>query len=320
MRILVTGATGFVGGAFLRRSALDPSLQIVAAIRRDDSTLPAHVVSIRVGELGAGTDWSRALVGVEAVVHSAARVHVMRDDASDPLTEFRAVNVEGTLRLARDAARAGVKRFVFVSSVKVNGEHTLLDKPFTSNDAPAPVDAYGISKHEAEEGLRREAATSGLNVVIIRPVLVYGPGVKANFRSMMRWVHRGFPLPLGAIHNRRILVAADNLADFIFCALSHPAAANQTFHVSDGEDLSTTELLRRTALAMGKRPRLLPVPRFLLSPPLRAIGKAAVANRLFDSLVVDIGKNRDLLGWSPPVSVNHALGETVAHYLAHERQ
>jgi UDP-glucose 4-epimerase len=250
-----------------------------------------------------------------AVVHLAARTHVTRDRADDPLAEFRRVNVEGTLNLARLAAAAGVRRFVFVSSIKVNGDHTLPGRPFTADDAPAPTDAYGLSKHEAEIGLRRVAHSTDLELVVIRPVLVYGPGVKANFLTMMRWVSRGVPLPLGAIHNKRSLVASSNLVDLIIVCLGHPAASGQTFLVSDGEDLSTTTLLRRLAKALGRPARLIPIPAALLSTGAGLVGKAAWARRLCGSLQVDIGKTRDLLGWNPPLKLDDALSKTAQHYL-----
>lgn len=250
------------------------------------------------------------------MVHAAARVHVMDDRASDPLAEFRRINVQGTLNLARQAAAAGVRRFVFISSIKVNGEATKLGIPFSADDIPAPLDPYGVSKMEAEQGLREIAAQTGMEVVIIRPPLVYGPGVKANFRAMMHWLTRGVPLPLGAIHNRRSLVALDNLVDLIVSCLDHPAAANQTFLVSDGEDLSTTQLLRRMGRALGKPVRLIPVPPALIKVGATLMGKRAVAQRLCDSLQVDISKTRQLLGWSPLLSVDEGLKKAAQGYLA----
>jgi UDP-glucose 4-epimerase len=243
----------------------------------------------------------------------------MRDGAIDPLAEFRRVNVEGTLRLASQAADRGVRRFVFISSIKVNGEETSPGAPFTAADAARPADPYGVSKWEAEEGLRGLARERGMDVVIIRPVLVYGPGVKANMLAMMRWLHRGVPLPLGAIHNRRSLVAVDNLVDLVMVALHHPAAANRTLLVSDDHDVSTTELLERMGAALGRPARLLPVPAALLTAGARMLGRAEVARRLCGSLQVDIRETRATLGWIPPVSLDEGLRATARHFLSRVR-
>lgn len=215
--------------------------------------------------------------------------------------------MNGTLNLARQAAQVGVRRFVFVSSIKVNGEATQPGQAFTADDVPSPLDPYGVSKLEAEQGLREIEAQTGMEVVIVRPPLVYGPGVKANFAAMMRWVARGIPLPLGAIHNARSMVALDNLVDLLVACLKHPAAAEQTFLVSDGEDVSTTELLRRTAQAMGKKALLLPVPASVLELGATVLGKRDVAQRLCGSLQVDIEKTRRLLGWNPPLTLEQGL-------------
>jgi nucleoside-diphosphate-sugar epimerase len=312
MKVLVTGATGFVGGAFLRRLAADSACKgVVAAVRRKAESWPELVGQALVGDMLPTTDWGLALQGIDAVVHCAARVHVMQDDATDPLQAYREVNVNGTLNLARQAAQAGVHRFVFVSSIKVNGEATQPGHPFSADDVPSPLDPYGVSKLEAELGLREIEAQTGMEVVIVRPPLVHGPGVKANFASMMRWVARGMPLPFGAIQNARSMVALDNLVDLLVTCLTHPAAAGQTFLVSDGEDVTTTELLRRTAQAMGKKAFLLPVPATVLELGASLLGKRAVAQRLCGSLQVDIEKTRRLLGWSPPLTLDQGLKKAV---------
>ncbi len=306
MTTLVTGAGGFVGAAFCARMERQ-GLSWCAAHR---TIVPGSDGgnAIAVGELDGQTDWSKALQGVAQVVHLAARVHVMQDDSADPLREFRRVNVDGTLNLAKQAAKHGVNRLVFVSSVKVNGESTSRGRPFTADDVPAPSDPYGVSKHEAEKALRRIAADTGLEVVIIRPPLIYGPGVKANFRAMMHWLARGVPLPLSAVNdNRRSLVALDNLVDLLVTCLSHPAAANQTFMVSDGDDLSTAELLRRMGQAQGTPARLFYMPVTGLRLAAAAVGKSAVYQRLCGSLQVDIRKTRELLGWTPPVALDEGL-------------
>lgn len=318
MMVLLTGATGFIGQALLARLSALPALEVVAVSRRPAPVLHAGVVHTQVTDITADTCWRELLKSGGVVVHTAARVHVMNDRVSDPLAEFRKVNVEGTLNLARQAVAAGVKRFIFISSVKVNGESTRPGKAYYSDSKPEPMDHYGISKLEAEEGLRELARETGLEVVIIRPPLVYGPGVKANFLSMMRWLSMEIPLPLGAIYNSRSLVALDNLVDLISVCIEHPAAANQTFLVSDGEDLSTTELLRRMAFALGKPAYLVPVPKWLLEAVARLLGKRALSQRLCGSLQVDISKTQELLNWSPPIDVDEALRRTAVSFWKHQ--
>lgn len=286
MSIVVTGASGFVGA------------RLTAYLK----SLGEDVVT-----LSRNGDVEEALAGARCVVHLAARVHVMNENSTNPLTEFRHVNVDASVNLARKAAAAGVTRFVFISSVKVNGEQTSPNQPFTEDDVPCPEDDYGQSKHEAELALRRVALDTGLEVVIIRPPLVYGPGVKANFASLMRAVKRGWPLPLGAIQNVRSLVGLDNLVDFIDCCIKHPAAANQTFLVSDGHDVSSAELVREMASAAGIRPNLWSVSPLLLQFGAALLGKRMAAQRLCGSLQVDISKSRLVLGWQPAVSLPEGL-------------
>lgn len=309
----VTGASGFVGAALVERLASTEDCQVLALVRREGVVLPAAAIPVRVGENYLATE-DLPLAGVDVLIHCAARVHVMSDTSSDPLSDYRKVNVDGTLRLAEQAARAGVRRFIFISSIKVNGEGSRVGKAYKADDLPAPSSPYGISKMEAEQALRLLAQRTGMEVVIIRPVLVYGPGVKANFRSMMAWLNRGVALPLGAIHSQRSLVALDNLVDLIVTCLHHPAAANQTFLVSDGEDMSTTELLTRIGLALGKPARLVPVPAPLLRWCMLLIGRKGFGQRLCGSLQVDIKKTRDLLGWTPPITVAVALRKTAERF------
>lgn len=313
MRTLVTGATGFVGTALLARLSADGA-SCVAAVRCQIELQHAGVRQSVIGDLSPKTQWSHALVDVDVVVHLAARVHVMHDTTANPLAEFRKINVQATLNLARQAVEVGVRRFIFVSSVKVNGESTADGAPFMAEDSPSPADPYGVSKMEAEKGLREIALSTGMEVVIIRAPLVYGPGVKANFAALMRAVQRGWPMPFGAVHNCRSLVALDNLVDLIVVCLEHPQASNQTFLVSDGRDLSTNELVRGIACALGVPVRLLPIPIWTLRGIGVVIGKKDVVERLTSNLQVDISKAYQLLGWVPPVSVEEGLRQTVAEF------
>lgn len=308
-RVLVTGANGFVGQALMRR--LTVAGYVVTGVSRSSGQ------GATLGTYGVRNyeDVVPLMAGHASLVHLAARVHVMNNSAQDPLAAFRAANVILAENLARQAAAAGVRRFVFISSVKVNGESTLLGRPFTEQDVASPQDAYGISKMEAEQGLRQIAAQTGMELVIVRPPLVYGPGVRANFAALMRAVVRGVPLPLGSIDNRRSLVALDNLLDFIETCIRHPAAAHQSFLVSDGEDLSTPELIRRMASAVGQPARLLPVPLWVLRAGALVMGKQDRLQRLCGNLQLDISKARGVLGWQPPVTVDEGLRRTLADNL-----
>lgn len=299
--IVLTGANGFVGKS-VHAALLAAGKPVVALSRAGGNGL------IQIGSLTQTTEWGPTLKTADCVVHLAARVHMLNDKASDPLSEFRQVNVDATLHLARQAAQAGVKRFVFVSSIKVNGETTVAGQRFHDVDAPQAADPYAISKLEAEQGLREVSNATGMEVVVIRPPLVYGPGVKANFASLMKWISRGVPLPFGAVtENRRSLIAVENLADLIVCCTAHPRAANELFLASDGEDLSTAELIRRIGIALGRPARLLSVPVAVLEAVANLAGKKEFAQRLLGSLQVSSDKARDVLNWRPPLSTTEGL-------------
>jgi len=301
VKILLTGATGFVGGAVLDKLKFND----VRVLGRSRPELAE--VDFVAAEIKSNVDYSIALVGVGVIVHSAARVHVMNDKAQNPLDAFREVNALGTLNLAQQAAAAGVKRFVFISTIKVNGESSQFSVPFRADDLPSYEDAYAVSKSEAEFSLRALSKETGMEVVIIRPPLVYGPGVKANFAAMMKLAAKNLPLPLGAIHNKRSLVALENLVDLIVTCIDHPKAANETFLVSDDQDVSTTELLNKMTVAAGKKPWLIPVPMKLIQLGAMLLGKKAVADRLCGNLQVDISHTKNVLGWSPPITLEQGL-------------
>jgi nucleoside-diphosphate-sugar epimerase len=298
--VAVIGANGFIGGALfdrLRASGVD-----AVPVVRQPRGLPGERVA---GDFNESVDWTAVLTGVDTIIHAAARVHVMRDRSADPLTEFRRVNRDGTANLAQQAASKGVRRLVFISTIKVNGESTAPGRPFRADDAPNPSDAYAISKYEAEQIL---SGVAGLETVIIRPPMVYGPGAAGNFKSMARWVEAGVPLPLGAATgNRRSLVAIDNLLDLICLGMTHPAAAGRVFLASDGADVSTAELLRKLGAAMGKPARLLPVPPRMLHMAAALVGRRPEADRLLGNLQVDIGDTRDRLGWEPRIGLEEGL-------------
>jgi len=312
MTTLVTGANGFVGRALCRRLA--DSGAAVRAGSRVAHAADSGVDSVVTGDLSGQTDWTSVLEGIDTVVHLAARVHVMREHSRDPLALFRQVNVVGTRQLAQQAVEAGVRRFVYVSSIKVNGEGTH-EGPFSEADQPDPQDAYALSKWETEQVLRQLEAEAGIEVVVVRPPLVYGPGVKGNFFSLLRAVRIGVPLPFGRCQNRRSLVGLDNLVDLLVQCTVQPAAAGETFLVSDGEDLSTPELLRRIAAALGRPARLLPIPPGWLRSAARLLGQDRMYDRLCESLQIDIGKARQVLGWSPVQSVDAELARTASWYL-----
>ncbi|MXP15142.1 NAD-dependent epimerase/dehydratase family protein [Altererythrobacter confluentis] len=322
MIVLVTGANGFVGRAIVNRLAED-GVQVRAAARNEIGSLPPGVTFAQAPDLaiidgkeisGKPGEWATILDGVDAIVHCAARVHVMQDDASDPLEEYRKVNRDGTLALAQAAVKAGVKRFIFMSSIKVNGEQALPGAPFTRHSKPKPVDPYGVSKLEAENGLFELAENTAMEIAVIRPVLVYGPGVQANFQAIMKLVNRGIPLPFKSIDNRRSMIFLGNLADLTCQAINHPAAAGKCFLASDGEDLSTAELIKKLAHAMGLGPRLFTIPQPVMEFGAKLLGKSSMAVRLFGSLVVDSKETRALLDWQPPFSVAEGLALTAEAY------
>ena len=311
---MVTGSSGFIGYALCGKLSTFAPLR--ASVRNKHSFNFSQNVEISQASLSMDQDWTSVLSGISVVIHCASRVHVMNECAIDPLFEFRQINVGGTINLARQAAQAGIKRFIFISSIKVNGEFTDLGHPFSADQPPSPIDPYGVSKYEAELALISLANESGMEIVIIRSPLVYGPGVKANFLSMMKWVLSEIPLPFGGItQNRRSFIFLDNLIDIITICIRHPAAANQIFLVSDDDDLSTAELFRRMAFALGRPSRLFQMPSALIRLLARLTGMGDINPRLLSSLQVDIKKTKDFLGWTPPVSVDEGFRQTAGYFL-----
>ena len=311
-KILLTGATGFLGTHLLEELAKH-RFSVKILLRNENQVFSNAVV---VPQFNQTANFKEACLDINTVIHCAARVHVMDDKEQNPLQAFREVNTYGTLNFAQQAADAGVKRFIFISSIKVNGESTEFGKPFKPDDSHIPSDPYGLSKYEAEIGLQKIAKETGMDVVIIRPPLVYGPGVKANFATMMKWVNKGVPLPLGGIKaNKRSLVSVDNLVDLIITCVDHPNAANQTFLVSDDDDVSTTGLLQNMATALNVPSRLIPVPASWFELASKLIGKPAIAQRLCGSLHVDISKTKKLLGWKPPYSAAECMKKTAVAFL-----
>ncbi len=312
MNALVTGANGFVGQV-LCRDLIERGYAVRGAVRQEAAVLPPGMEKIVVGPIDGNTDWSDALQGIDIVFHLAARVHVMREKSADPLAEFRKVNFEGTERLAKSAAAAGARRLVYVSSIKVNGENTR-NKPFSEKDEPNPQDPYGVSKREAEAALQRISDETGLEVVVVRPPLVYGPGVGGNFARMLSWIRKGIPLPLGSVKNRRSMIYVENLADALIRCATHPEAANETFLVSDTETVSTPELIRILSEKMGVAPRTPPFPLPLLRLLGKFAGKSAEMERLTESLEIDSGKIRSKLGWNPPHALSEGMAQTATWY------
>lgn len=309
-KILLTGYTGFIGS-----NILDLCKERSDSIKCLGRRKPLFGIFYQ-GELSSSSEYRDALDGVDVIIHCAARVHVMNDSSIDPLTEFREVNSFATLNLAKQAIAAGVKRFIFVSSIKVNGESTQSGKPFTASDERSPEDFYGKSKSEAEEQLLQFAKETGLEVVIVRPTLVYGPGVKANFASLMNLVSKGIPLPFGCVtNNKRSLVSVDNLVDLIVTCIEHPKAANQVFLVSDDHDVSTSEMVRQMALSLGKSTWQLPVPKWCYKLAGKVLGKQDVVDRLLGSLQVDITHTKQTLGWTPPQTLEEGFKKTAEAFL-----
>lgn len=315
-RVIVTGANGFVGRA-LCAEALGRGF-IVRGIIRSPCDLPMGVENIVVDSIDGNTDWRDTLTGCGIVIHLAARVHVMCDEAEDPLVEFRRVNTAGTEHLARCAAASGVKRLLYVSSIKVNGEETRNGHSYSEQDTPAPLDPYGVSKWEAEQALQCVVQETGLQVVIVRPPLVYGAGVKGNFAQMMRVIACGIPLPFASVHNRRDLLYVGNLVDALLVCATHPAAAGRTYLLSDGESISTPDLLRSLAEAMDVPSRVFPCPLLLLEIAGKMVGKSAQAERLLGSLQVDSSTTRRELNWQPPYTLQQGLQRTATAYSIYE--
>jgi nucleoside-diphosphate-sugar epimerase len=311
-KTLVTGASGFVGSFLVKVLEENSSFSVVASVRnKSQNTDPRFV---EVGDMDGSTDYSRVVSGIDVVIHTAARAHIMDDTVAEPLTEYRITNVKGTLNLAQQSVAAGVKRFIFISSIKVNGESTTGRKPFSIECNSAPEDAYGLSKCEAEEGLRKLASESDMEVVIIRPPLVYGPGVKGNFFSLLKYSSGGMPLPLALVNNQRSMIYVGNLTDFIVRCIEHPAAANETFLVSDGDDISLRSLIINIRNAFGRSSRLLPIPVLLFNIVGVLLGKQAMLDRLVGDLQIDSSKARKLLSWIPPFTIKQGIAVTVNDY------
>lgn len=312
MRFLITGANGFAGSPLVTE-LLRQGHAAQVAVRSTNSRIE-NLEVVSVGSIDGATDWVDALRSVEVVIHLAARVHMMKDAAVNPLEAFLAVNLHGTANLARQAAAAGVKRFVYVSSIKVNGEQTSVGKPFTESDHPQPQDPYAISKWQAEQALHTISQETGMEVVIVRPPLVYGPRVKANFLKLFELVDRGIPLPLGSVQNSRSLIYVGNLVDALITCATHSMAAGHIYLVSDGEDVSTPELIRAVADALQCPSRIFPLSIAFMRGAAKLVGKSAAVDRLTQSLVIDGSKIHNELGWQPPYTMRQGLQTTAEWY------
>lgn len=313
MNIFVTGGTGFIGSTLIKELDVK-GYKVTTTIRNSEILLPSGIKKCFISDIGTEYDWNDSLKGQETVIHTAARVHIMNDRSRSALDDFRRINTIGTLNLARAASNAGVKRFIFLSSIKVNGEMTENGRPFSAEDLPMPVDPYGISKLEAEIGLKKIAENSCMEVVVIRPTMVYGPGVKGNLLSLIKIVDKRIPLPLGNVDNLRSMVALDNLIHFIICCITHVNAANQVFLVSDGHDISTTDLVLKIGLTLNKPVIFLPIPIRVIKQVGIFFGQKKIINRLYRSLQVDISKNKEYLNWNPPIDINQEMDKMIKFY------
>ena len=310
-KILLTGASGFLGKGIIRYFENMPENQLFLVYRKNN--LGPNKRHFCVGNINGSTDFSMALSGKDVVIHTAGRAHIMNDNSTSPLAAFREVNVKGTLNLAAQAVQAGIKRFIFISSTKVNGDLTLGSNVFSEVSIPDPKDPYGLSKYEAEQGLLKLASRSNMEVVIIRPPLVYGPGVKGNFATLIRVVKSGFPLPIALINNKRSLIALDNLVDLIATCISHPNAVNQVFLASDGEDISSLSLIKKIAIAFDLNPYIFPFSITMMKIATKLIGRGLIADRLFGDHRVDISKVQKMLNWKPVISIDEQM-QKIANY------